>query len=480
MASIFGTEDSVFFVGGPRAGSQAGNANAGGCTKDWFDNSFTQLGDIMGSNGQPLIADADATLAEYDTNKKVTRASGDFTGIEVGMVAYISDGGGEITTGRYKITTVAGDNSYIYVDGLVCSGNSAGDVTINIGGAFDSIDNAICQGNLDASGYEVDVYTNKDETLSSSLTPDWAAASKTTKVVGFYESPGDMDCGGDYYESAMEIHRNGGSVTSTKTVTWDGDGTNMDLLVLNNTELGTEWRNITFTNVSGGNYLVEPASGADNHAFVNCRFVGVLSNDYLFRTRNYFLVLGCYFNATNTAYACIYGSGGNAVLSVNSVFDNKSATYGLGYGVIRSIFMGCYCIGGSSGIICTYDTNNFIGCVFYNQTSRCIWLGSQDNVCTNLINNIFYANDGCKVLDLTKGHLVTSINNLCYPISGSLTDLPEWGVSLEVDPKFMDAANGDFRLKPDSPCINGGYTPDDSFVSIGPWQRKSMLPVEYY
>jgi hypothetical protein len=44
------------------------------------------------------------------------------------------------------------------------------------------------------------------------------------------------------------------------------------------------------------------------------------------------------------------------------------------------------------------------------------------------------------------------------------------------DPQFMNAANGDFRLKPTSPCLNTGKpTLGGGYTSIGAWQRKSLL-----
>ena len=53
MADVFGTEASVFFVGGP--GLKFGDPDAGGCSRQWYESSFTQLTDIMGPDGQPLV-----------------------------------------------------------------------------------------------------------------------------------------------------------------------------------------------------------------------------------------------------------------------------------------------------------------------------------------------------------------------------------------------------------------------------------------
>ncbi len=48
--------------------------------------------------------------------------------------------------------------------------------------------------------------------------------------------------------------------------------------------------------------------------------------------------------------------------------------------------------------------------------------------------------------------------------------------SIEVDPLFADIVNDDYRLLPNSPCLNTGQaTAQDGLVSFGAWQRKSIL-----
>jgi len=52
--------------------------------------------------------------------------------------------------------------------------------------------------------------------------------------------------------------------------------------------------------------------------------------------------------------------------------------------------------------------------------------------------------------------------------------------SIEADPEFVDANNGDFRLKPSSPCLNAGKpTLNGGYTSMGAWQgisRSILLP----
>ena len=50
---------------------------------------------------------------------------------------------------------------------------------------------------------------------------------------------------------------------------------------------------------------------------------------------------------------------------------------------------------------------------------------------------------------------------------------------VNVSDIWVDAANGDFRLKPNAVCLNAGRPPlVNGVVSIGAWQRKSFLGMD--
>ena len=77
------------------------------------------------------------------------------------------------------------------------------------------------------------------------------------------------------------------------------------------------------------------------------------------------------------------------------------------------------------------------------------------------------------------------VNYCCAHGNGSgqfnlQTSLPEQNCT-EEDPQFVDAANGDFRLKPSSPLLNTGQRTlgssdgDGGYTTIGMWQRISYL-----
>ena len=192
MASIFSTEASIFFVGG--TGTKAGNANCGGCTKDWFDTSFTQLSDIMSDNGAPLIAVTGGTFT--NATKRVFQTSA-FSGAQIGMVAYVA--GTNIVTDRYKITDVI-SSSEIELSGIGASGDNY-DTTVNIGGAFDDLQNAL--DDTSAVNYDCDIYVNKDTILTDTIDVDTGGGSVVRnthkRISGFHIVPGDMNYGGQYY-----------------------------------------------------------------------------------------------------------------------------------------------------------------------------------------------------------------------------------------------------------------------------------------
>jgi hypothetical protein len=115
-----------------------------------------------------------------------------------------------------------------------------------------------------------------------------------------------------------------------------------------------------------------------------------------------------------------------------------------------------------------------------------------------ITNNIIYENSGGTITNgilfgsNAQGSMIfnniivgctTSINDTAMINSGGWSCFYNNGSNwtlrngdIVADPQFMNAPNGDFRLKPTSPCLNtgkpilgGGYT------SIGAWQRKTLL-----
>lgn len=64
-------------------------------------------------------------------------------------------------------------------------------------------------------------------------------------------------------------------------------------------------------------------------------------------------------------------------------------------------------------------------------------------------NNIFVGNGNNEILNFTP----TTASNNCYHNNGISSGS---GGAVFADPQFVDAANGDYRLRPTSPCIGAG------------------------
>jgi len=152
-----------------------------------------------------------------------------------------------------------------------------------------------------------------------------------------------------------------------------------------------------------------------------------------------------------------------------------------------------------------------IGCVFSNNTvvstsgtALAIYLADGLPAKYNIVeNNIIVNLSAGYTLSLNDaGAALAYINNNCYYRSdggniafvsdAAVTDLEalqaKWDslanvafvdndeFSIEENPLLADAANGDFRLQSNSPCLNTGLgTPNSGYTSFGAWQRKSVI-----
>jgi parallel beta-helix repeat protein len=164
---------------------------------------------------------------------------------------------------------------------------------------------------------------------------------------------------------------------------------------------------------------------------------------------------------------------GNHCLGINNV----NGTFIVRYNTITD---------GETGINSNTESNQ----IYYNQfIGNAVAIKVQQNKSANVMNNTFYNNENYAIESLS-GSKVISKNNIFYltPLShkaykfggafvsdynlfnveksGFLNDystLPVWSGStgqdnhsLVTDPIFINISGGDFRVKPNSPCINKG------------------------
>jgi hypothetical protein len=480
MADIFSTESSVFFVGG--TGTKAGNANCGGCTKDWFDNNFTQLSDIMGDNGAPIISASGCSFT--NSTKYVTCPGPAFSSAQVGMVAYVS--GTNISPGFYKITQIVTDYT-VQLSGINATGNNT-DTTINIGGAFDSFQNAV--DGTSAAYYDCNIYVNKNATLTDTVDVDTGGgsvvANTNKRIIGFHSHPADMRKGGQYYQSAFDALRNG--VDTNKCVQLDGDDGAYDVLYINVDNIILENFYLHNTNEAAGNSAASLGTGAQFITIRNCKFDA--ARQAVENAITGLVLVEC-FCGSNISGSPL-GAGDDTTI-VNSVLQTASTTASLMNHSTGSVLLfNSILIGGGKGL-----NNNSpdtiavaINCIFYNQTLYCLWLRG---VSSGLLgfNNIFMPQAGANGVYIDGSgasvlyndyncYIDTTGNELSEPVKTDYTNgtQPAFGEhSLEVDPEFVDAANGDFRPR-NTKVLRGGR-PDlaGNIVHMGAIIQKNQLAI---
>ena len=487
MATVFYDEQSLFFVGG--RGDKSGRiADAGGCTKAWWDaevaasDEATAMAKLMGATGQPILTEDSCSYTAADD--KITQV-GIFGAIEVGMVVYVIEEpvpNITVQTGRYEITDV--DVGGDWIECLGISGGSDTSVDIEIGGAFDTLENALDE--TDANNNSVHIHTNLSEVLAATLSfaIGGNVVNNTFKRVNGYNTvPGDMDRGGAYYESPFDILRNG-SIDLTRCVTIDADGGAYDVITLGASIENCVLENIHLTGANNASDRGIEFADANSLGVLlrNCRFSD------MYQCCNATVIgmafISCYSHDDVMNHAYVFRA--HAGLLMACVAKLPVAAFFVGTISVPCTVMGCLTVGGLWGVrvVSAGSAAVIIGNTFYNLSDHGVRSETTDSVI--VLNNIFALAPGAVGLLTSIGSIIYNDYN-CYietdgtPLTvgatGSGDEVPVLGeYSIELDPLFVDAANGDFRLKPTSPCLNTGErTPGGGYQNMGAWQRISRI-----
>ena len=263
---VFADKSTVFFVCG-------GHAEAGGCTLEYvLDNSNNGFADfdkslIMQENGNPISNQMHGT---YTNATGIIDAGGaNLNSDMVNMIVHVSDAGQSSpafsAVGRYEIVA-AGTNWIQIKAGLYPTGTA--DVTINVGGSFDTISNALDNITANDAGGRHDCYLFTNENEVCTARPQVAGGGEVhlnsrLLITGFNTTLLDMMPGGTYYQSPYDAWING--IDADCHVEIDLDDINSFVFTCNNVIV----QNLRITNHSDG-YVIEIANDIRNIVFINC------------------------------------------------------------------------------------------------------------------------------------------------------------------------------------------------------------------
>jgi hypothetical protein len=288
------------------------------------------------------------------------------------------------------------------------------------------------------------------------------------RIRGYYLTVGDQEAGGAYYKDGTHgwvvIDGNSGAYSIFTTGALD------DIRV----------RNIKFINVNSGKFAINALNSTQsNYVFQNlwltgvgegitmdskatliedCKFTGSYLGDVIGHDGgNYpgtLIVRNCYFEVTSAA-SCVFMSAqfaGWTLIVENNIFN-----------ILGTI---------SNGVIePSADYYDYL-CSFSNNTVY-MHPGATGTGFVNAASGINYFFNNNIIANSAYG--ITSENgradggyNCLYNNSAGWTLRTG---DITTDPLFVDAPNGDFRLKPASPCINTGKpTYNGGKTTMGAWQ----------
>jgi hypothetical protein len=319
------------------------------------------------------------------------------------------------------------------------------------------------------NGYKLDNVDQIAEPLSPTGSGDVELNIKI-RVNGFNQTPGDMDAGEAYYQSAYEAYLDG--IDSDCIVDIDGDDCGFSVMEIDGLE-NVEFANLYFHNTDTvlGNHCVYLKSQSDGLVFEHCFFDdayrGIAGLDNAFGPANGTLVINCYsgLNLDKGAITKITGVLNFVVGCVANPNTGKAGIMIEGSGGILGnlVINGGNAVTGNGSV---YIKNNTI----YNSSLSAVFI--HDPGATAVVrNNILVPHKDANAIQIyTAGGSVHNDYNCIWGADGNQLATP-FGTakgggapptlglhSVEIDPDFTDAAGDDFR--PRNPLVLRGGEPD--------------------
>jgi hypothetical protein len=464
IASVFGIEDTVFFVGG--RGTKAGDASAGGgCTKGfWGDlkNPSKSLSDVMDVNGDPLSdasswggAGTACTVTESAAGNVLITKAGAFANVSALLVANVNFAAA-YNDGRYRVNAASLTNDTIELE-LTWSANVTCDV--KVGGAFEKLQTALDDTTADwpLTPHNVDILTNKDETFSG-----------TSDQI-------DVDTGGGSgsygrYKRIIGIDNDGVELAAGSYVEFDANGYACHVFKVLNVHC-IEFRHICASDAANTHYGFYITATGYYQGFLlkdckstGCKY-GVYSDTFYIRGLT---IMGGYYSSATGPALCFQACRWVNVLGVELVGSLAGAL--IDGDVVGTLLVdGCvlrktgnYGLGVYSN---NWDTFLVIrNCVFYD-IDYCIGIADPESRLVQY-NNIFILHTAAtgNVINRASGAIKYSDYSCAWAVDGAPAASGRWGGdgvpehAIEEDPQFVDAPNGDFR--PRNQNVLRGGKPD--------------------
>jgi hypothetical protein len=448
MATIFETNDAVFFVGG--RGVKWGDVDAGGgATKDAWEGALGRnLANVMGTNGEPL-SDSSAwngsktacTVTSSGGGKVLITKTGAFASVKEGLVANVKFAG-IYGDGRYRVNSNCLTDDTIEIE-LTYSTNTTCDV--KVGGAFNRLQSALDNTDAGASTpHNVDILTNKSEAF-----------------IG-YSDRIDVDVGGGNgsagtWKRIIGIDDNGDELDEGSYVLVDGNGQSCHVFKIMNVQC-IEIRHIYAKHSLDTYYgfYITGSSYCQGFLLKDCKSsgckYGVYSDTYYIRGIT--IIGGHYSSAAGTA---LYFTGCRWVYVLGAELTGSSAGALVDGDVIGILLIdGCvlHKTGNYVGGVYSDNWDTFLlisNCVFYN-IDDCIRLNDAESRLIQY-NNIFVLHTAStgKIINRMAGAIKYSDYSCAWASDGAPSASGRWGQegkpanAIEEDPQFVDADSSDFR-----------------------------------